>query len=115
MTSGTEITIKVEVEEGYQINRATIGARGSGAQLVTEDLALLTGETGYTYTIPSTGEYEFEIQFGVENSEGGGQPEQNSQGFLKFLCQSNKITGGSLYYKLGDADEFTKVSEEGET
>ena len=35
-------------------------------------------------------------------------------GSLRFTCQDHAIEGGSIYYKLDDADSFTMVSEEGD-
>lgn len=40
-----------------------------------------------------------------------GQPGQNNQGRLRFFCQSQAVSGGSIYYKPDDASDFTKVSE----
>ena len=35
-------------------------------------------------------------------------------GSLRFTCQDHAIEGGSIYYKLDNADSFTMVSEEGD-
>jgi len=48
--------------------------------------------------------------FGQNNGGGNDNPNQNNPGKLSFLCQGFILTGGDIYYKLGDATDFTKVS-----
>ncbi|MGN0394865.1 MAG: hypothetical protein ACI4EF_05840, partial [Coprococcus sp.] len=110
----TKVSLKVVVKEDYEIDIASIGVRGKGTTLTADEQAALESENGYTYTIPATGEYEFEIRFRSQNSGGGNNPEQPGveNGFLKFTCQDHMIEGGSIYYKLDDAETFTKVSED---
>lgn len=112
--ANTKVSLKVVVAEGYEIATASIGVRGSGVSLTADEQTALVSENGYTYTIPATGEYEFEIRFQSQNSGGGDNPGQPGveNGFLKFTCHDHMIEGGSIYYKLDDADSFTQVSED---
>ena len=111
----TSVSLKVVVTDGYEIDTARIGARGNGTALTEEQQNELVGENGYTYTIPGTGEYEFEIRFRSQNGGGDpGQPGPSNTGYLSFTCQNNAVIGGSIYYKL-DGAEFTKVNEDAGT
>lgn len=103
--ANTKVSLKVVVAEGYEIDTASVGVRGSGVALIEDEQDALVSENGYSYTIPAAGDYEFEIRFRSQNNDPN-PPAQNDNGQLKFTCQGNPITGGSIEYKLDSATEF---------
>ena len=99
----TKVSLKVVVAEGYEIDTASIGVRGNGETLTADEQTALVSESGYTYTIPATGEYEFEIRFRSQNSGGNDDPNQPGSG-----------TSEDFTVKIGETTVYQANPAEGE-
>ncbi|MGN0152452.1 MAG: fibronectin type III domain-containing protein [Wujia sp.] len=114
VASDAIIGIKVVPEEGYTIDTVRgvmYGVRGAMEALAEEDIAELTGEDGYWLEVLSAEDYELELGF-AEVGQGGSDNPGGNLGMLSFTCQSNVITGGSIYYKLDEDPDFSMVDED---
>lgn len=114
VASDAIIGIKVVPEEGYTIDTVRgvrYGVRGAMEALAEEDIAELTGEDGYWLEVLSAEDYELELGF-AEVGQGGSDNPGGNLGMLSFTCQSQMITGGSIYYKLDEDPDFSMVDED---
>ena len=103
ISANTVVKIRAEVSEGYELERASVGIRGSGTGLSTDELTALKSEQGFSYTIPGIGDYEFEIHFRTENSGGGDNPQPPAVKDLKVTI------GKDVVYDAGK-EEGQKIS-----
>lgn len=118
-TKANVTAIRITPNENYRIDWAATRLKiGENTEIeikndtnIQEALASISGyeltEEGTTYSLSG-------VEFAEDNSGGApGQPGAEA-GSLRFTCQGHAIEGGSIYYKLDDADSFTMVSEEGD-
>ena len=86
------------------------------AQLVASDgftieLTVTEGRTSLSAKIGDGVLPDGALTFSVA-AKGNNNQHSASAGKLTFTCQSNAITGGSIYYELNNSDSFSKVSED---
>lgn len=103
ISTGTVVNIKAVVSEGYELDNASVGIRGNGTGLSTDELTALKSEQGFSYKIPEAGEYEFEIRFCSQNSGGGDNPQPPTVKDLKVTI------GADVVYDAGN-EEGPKIS-----
>ena len=122
----TSIAIRFVTNEEYQVDTTrgvTLRVNGMDEFRSTEEnIGDFTSESGYTFNLSelvsgSVSSSNFELEFGFGNAGGGDpnppvEPNPVNPGELSFTCQDYMITGGSIYYKLNNSEEFVKVSEE---
>ncbi|MBO5522765.1 MAG: hypothetical protein J5986_03675, partial [Roseburia sp.] len=105
------------LESSYQVKitvtSAGLGVRLNGADVTNE--GWLDGKV-ISLTELNDRNYEFELfERGNNPNPGEGTGgEVANPGEFYFNCRSEAVTGGSIYYKKGNAADFTKVSEDGQ-
>lgn len=82
---------------GYWVNRMSENM----------DLDALQSNDGWSFVCTAGDTIEVTVEY-----RGGNAPAPSNSGKLGFTCQSEAITGGSIFYKLNNAGDFIKVSEE---
>lgn len=107
VSNGDTVFLRATVNQGQELD--TFGTRFyvDGSQENIECDALQT-ESGWNFTYTEGKNY----LVCVEYRDGGNQGAPSASGELRFTCQSGAISGGSIYYKLNNADDFLQVSEE---
>lgn len=85
LAQGDQLAIQIKVKEGYQIDNVrgvTNGIQGNGTKLSEGDIAQLSSDGGYLFTIDETGNYEFEVGFLQVGESGnpGGDPQPGDDG-----------------------------------
>ena len=105
------VTVRAIPNSGQELNNAEFRVNGMMEDI---DRGALQTETGWSFTYTEENNYKVSIEY-YDNGSGNQDPDNpppTSSGELRFTCQSQMITGGSIYYKLNYTDDFTKVSEE---
>lgn len=108
VSDGDTVTVRAMPNSEQELDTTGTEFRVNGYQEIIDRNALQT-EAGWHFTYTEGSVYQVCVEY---RSGGAGDPNPGNSGELRFICQSQMIIGGSIYYKLNGAGEFTRVSEE---
>ena len=113
VANGDIVYVRAIPNDGQEIDTTGTQFRKDGKQESIDTNALQTLE-GWNFTYNEESNYDVCIEYRGNGGDNGGSGNQSTSGEFRFKCQSQMITGGSIFYKLNNADDFeqVKVNEE---
>ena len=106
INSDDRIYVRAIPNSGQELDTTGTGYRVNGTS-ENMDLDALQSNDGWSFVYTAGNPTEVTVEY-----RGGFTPPQSNSGEFSFTCQSEAITGGSIFYKLNNAGDFIKVSEE---
>lgn len=107
VSNGDIVTVRALPNQDQELDTFGTQLYVDGIQETIDCNALHT-ESGWSFTYTEGKNYKVCVEY----RGGGNHGSSGNPGEICFTCQSNIITGGSVFYKLNETEDFTKVSEE---
>lgn len=112
ISDGDTVTVHAIPNPGQELDGAEFWVNGYQENQDLDTNALVT-EAGWSFTYTEGNNYKVIISYRNPGQPiDPDNPPPATVGELCFTCQGGMITGGSIYYKLNNTDDFTKVGEE---
>lgn len=108
VANGATVYVRAMPNGGQEIDTTGTQFWKDGKQESIDTNELQTSE-GWSFTYNEGSNYDVCIEYRGNGGDNGGSGNQSTSGEFRFKCQSQMITGGSIFYKLNNADDFEQV------